>query len=179
MTLIGRRWLFKWPRQVIILEGSFFSCWAYLPGGLHPSPWTYVFLNGLVDFCPVPYIIKLLSLLMQTPFKIKILSTNGKHKLKVDISPFLFHTEVDLGTRNGDISYCNKGSEAGQREFRKRRLFKIRTKLGTVPSSLRTHRAPRYKITKIQASKFPDQRCFSQWSTSCSNVYTRPNRRRN
>lgn len=129
-------------------------------------------------FLPCP-IVKLLSFLMQTPFKTKILSTNGKHKLKVDISPFLFHTEVDLGTRNGDISYRNKGSEAEQRELRKRRLFKIRTKLGTVPSSLRTHRAPRYKITETQASKFPDQRCFSQWSTSCSNVYTRPNRKRN
>lgn len=89
--------------------------------------------------CPI---VMLISFLMQTPFKTKILSTNGKHKLKVDISPSLFHTGVDLGKWNGDISYCNKGSEAGQREFRKRRPFKIRTKLGTASSSLRPRRAP-------------------------------------
>lgn len=96
--------------------------------------------SGRLLPCPI---VNLISFLMQTPFKTKILRTNGKHKLKVDISPSLFHTEVDLGNWNGDISYCNKGSEAGQREFRKRRLFKIRTKLGTSPSSLRRCRAPK------------------------------------
>lgn len=91
--------------------------------------------SGRLLPCPI---VNLISFLMQTPFKTKILSINGKQKLKVDISPSLFHTEVDLGNWNEDISYCNKGSEAGQREFRKRRLFKIRTKLGIVPSSLTT-----------------------------------------
>lgn len=92
---------------------------------------------------------------MQTPFKTKILSTDGKHKLKVDISPFLFHIEVDLGNWNGDISYCNKGSEVGQREFRKRRFFKIRTKLETVSSSwehlgIQDTRLLRYKAANSQ-----------------------------